>query len=202
MRRLFILLAINIMGMSAFAQKTFLVTNSGSIFTPAIVNAVVGDQVTFNVGSFHPVLQVSEATYNANGKTALAGGFAFPSGSGTYQTSVAGTYYYVCTNHIASGMKGKIIVSVATGIKQEVSTSGFELFPNPAINQVNIKNMENVEPNSVSLYDISGKTIFNSENISISEDKKIINTSSLKKGIYFITLMYPNKFYTKKFIKL
>ena len=88
-----------LLGIQISAQQSFTVTASGLKFNPDLINAKIGDMITFSVGSSHPVLQVDEATFNSNGKTPLSGGFSFPSGSGTFTAIAAGTIYYVCTNH-------------------------------------------------------------------------------------------------------
>lgn len=201
MKKLIIFVLFLNIGFALIAQGTFTISNSGSTFTPALLNVVEGDQITFNVGSFHPVLQVSESTYNANGKTALPGGFAFPSGTGTFTANAPGTIFYVCTNHVASGMKGKIIVSAATGIQKQNVSYGFEVFPNPANDIVNIKNFQNSDPLTVTLSDISGKTLIYKGEQNSSEDKSTINISELRKGIYFLSLKYSDKTFTRKLVK-
>jgi len=184
------------------AQQTFTVTAVNNTFSPATIDAVVGDKVTFSVGSFHPVLQVSEASFNANQNTALPGGFSFPSGAGDFITSQAGTFYYICKNHIASGMKGKIIVSDPLSVENEIISNSFDIFPNPVENFINIKNPDNSSPRSVSLFDMSGKLIYFSESLDSENNKSTVSAAELRKGMYFITVVYAEKTYSRKFIKL
>lgn len=86
------------------------ITSAGLTFTPASLTITQGDTVTWAVGATHPVLEVSMATYNANGSTGN-GGFSIPSGNGFQVFNTPGTYYYICTNHIGAGMKGTITVN-------------------------------------------------------------------------------------------
>lgn len=90
---------------------TVTVTNSGFSFNPSLVTISSGDSVKFQLASIHDALEVSQATWNANGTAALAGGFSVPFGGGTITLTTAGTHYYVCTNHASSGMKGRIVVN-------------------------------------------------------------------------------------------
>jgi plastocyanin len=202
MNRFLFFIMVLFSGISLFAQQTFNVTASGLTFNPATVNAKVGDQVTFNVSSMHPVLQVSEATYLVNGNTALPGGFSYPSGSGTFNCSQAGTYYYICKNHISSGMKGKIIVSAATGISNSVSTSDFDMFPNPASDYIYLKRIGTTALVSAIVYDVSGKAILKCQIQNTSGNQSSVYVNELRKGLYFISVTYPDVTYTRKFIKL
>ncbi len=87
-------------------------TTGNMTFSPSTLNAVVGDKITFTVGSGHTATKVSEATWQANRSTSN-GGFDYSSGTNTYtlQASDVGTIYYVCKFHVSMGMKGKIVVS-------------------------------------------------------------------------------------------
>jgi plastocyanin len=83
----------------------------GLTFSPANLTITQGDTVVFAIGGSHNVVEVSLATYNANGNTPLVGGFSLPFGGGNLIGLTAGTYYYVCSPHAAAGMKGTIIVN-------------------------------------------------------------------------------------------
>jgi plastocyanin len=201
MARITVLIAFIFLGVFAFGQQTFTVTASGLAFNPLTINAQIGDKITFNVGSFHPVLEVSEATYLANGKTALPGGFAFPSGTGTYTASQIGTFYYICTAHISSGMKAKIIVSAPTGIEDQKQGTSFELYPNPVEGTLYLKNLEKSPQYSVNIYDVAGKALLKYDEKKMDDNNFEINVSDLRKGIYFISVSYSGKVFTKKFVK-
>jgi plastocyanin len=94
---------------------TFTISTSGFAFSPASTTINLGDIVNFSLaGTNHDAVEVSLATYNANGTTPLAGGFSFGIGvSGTVPAAklTVGTHYFICTPHIGFGMKGTIIVN-------------------------------------------------------------------------------------------
>ncbi|RCK75844.1 MAG: Cell surface protein [Ignavibacteriae bacterium] len=93
---------------------THTITNMGFVFNPSIISINLGDTVNFVLESMHNAIEVSEATWNTNGKTPN-GGFATPFGGGKVILQSVGTYYYVCSPYAAFGMKGKIIVVASTG---------------------------------------------------------------------------------------
>lgn len=101
-------LSISLTGFST----VWTVTNSGNSFSPPNITATVGDTIIFNLANIHNVIEVNQSTWNANGNTALSGGFQAPYGGGTVFTATlsVGTLYYVCSPHAAMGMKGTIIV--------------------------------------------------------------------------------------------
>ncbi len=107
-------LCLLLFGISANAQTEYVVNNQGFIFAPADLTIAVGDTVNWTIGSIHNVLEVSQATYNTNGNTALPGGFSTPFGGGKVGFSAPGTYYYVCDPHASLEMKGTITVTAAT----------------------------------------------------------------------------------------
>lgn len=122
---------------SAFATQ-HIVTTSGFTYSPDMVMAEVGDTVVFNVDfSFHPTIQVSEATWNANNATPLAGGFSATSGQ-TFSVVLrdTGSLYYVCRNHVRSGMKGMIMVSAPTATRPRIASQ--PAYPNPATLQLTL----------------------------------------------------------------
>ena len=92
------------------APKTVTVATTGFTFTPATVTIRAGDTVNFSITSIHSALEVSKATWDANGNTSN-GGFNIPFGGGSHTFSRPGIYYYVCGAHFAMGMKGTIIVN-------------------------------------------------------------------------------------------
>ncbi len=89
--------------------KRYFITTSGMSFSPATLNVEVGDSLIFQTGGSHDAVEVSKATWDANG-SASNGGFAIPFGGGSFVPRTAGTLYYVCTPHVSLGMKGMITV--------------------------------------------------------------------------------------------
>ena len=202
MKKLTLFLSILLSGLICNAQQTYKVTSSGTVFTPSVINAVSGDTVTFNLSSNHPVLQVSEATYNAGGSTPFQNGFSFSSGTGSVILTDAGTYYFICVNHIGSGMKGKITVTQATGLEIINPAGDFAVFPNPVSDKLYIKSPAGSEPEQIGIYDISGKLVFQPEEKEGENLGTTVFLPGLRKGMYVVRVTYPGKTYTRKFIKL
>jgi plastocyanin len=94
----------------AVVPQTVTVTNAGFAFSPATVTIRAGDAVNFSLESIHNVVEVSKATWDANGNTSN-GGFTMPFGGGSHTFNRPGIYYYVCSPHASLGMKGTIIVN-------------------------------------------------------------------------------------------
>jgi plastocyanin len=115
MKKIKLFLFFLISGSHLTHSTTWNIGISGFAFNPASITITIGDEVNFMINnSTHNAVEVSQATYNANGTSALAGGFSFPVGSGGLVPQAKltlGTHYYVCTPHVASfSMKGTITV--------------------------------------------------------------------------------------------
>ena len=96
-------------GMTASAD-IITVTNAGLTFTPADITVEVGDTVNWNIAANHNAVEVSEATWNANGTTPN-GGFSVDFGGGAVMFNAPGTYWYVCQPHAGQSMKGRVFVN-------------------------------------------------------------------------------------------
>jgi plastocyanin len=106
------------------------IVTQGLAYSPVVLSAAIGDNVTIVASANHPTAEVSEATWNANGTTVLAGGFGSHSTSFTFAITEAGSIFYVCVNHVESGMKGRINV-LSTGLTQANEALGIEFGANP-----------------------------------------------------------------------
>ncbi len=112
MKKTLSLLYVLFFASQSFAT-TWVVGTVGSTFVPDSITITEGDTVNFlNLGGSHNAVEVSQATWNVNGNTSN-GGFSVPFGGGMLTGLTAGVYYYVCTVHHASGMKGRIFVQPA-----------------------------------------------------------------------------------------
>jgi plastocyanin len=87
------------------------ITSVGLSFNPVTTTITAGDTVVFSVDLIHVPIEVSQATWNANGNTQLPGGFSLPAGGGQIVLTTTGTHYYVCFPHAVFGMKGTIVVN-------------------------------------------------------------------------------------------
>jgi plastocyanin len=101
---------------------TFNVNISGNTFTPNDISICPGDVINFQTGPSNNAVEVSQATYNANGNTPLAGGFSVPLGGGTVNFPTIGVYYYVSIPNASLGMKGIIRVVAKPVFSQSPQT--------------------------------------------------------------------------------
>ena len=122
----------------------------------------------------HPLLQVTEASWNVNGTTAEPGGFGPVTSAHTFTVTTAGAIYFVCTQHVGGGMKGMINVSVATGITPNQQTSNLEIYPNLVENGAfSIKgNKEQMSGSRLELYDMKGQLV---KSVGIENETEDVN---------------------------
>ena len=85
------------------------------------------------------------------------------------------------------------------GIAQ-YNTSSFNVYPNPAHNEVNISCKELSGNMSLYLFDISGKVIYTESFYASESMVKSINVGSFAKGLYFIRLQNGTENLTQKLI--
>jgi len=174
-----VLLMYSLTGFSAKKE----ITNSGFTFNPATLNIEAGDNVTFVLEGIHNAVEVSQATYDANGTTPLPGGFSVPFGGGEVLPAQLpiGTHWYVCTTHVASGMKGIIIVGTPTGIEESTVLPDISIFPNPAIDLITVRASNNLLGTQYFITDQHGSQMLTGK---IDSETISINISQLKNGIY------------------
>ena len=187
MKKYLLSLVLLLVGTTGFCT-TWTVINSGFTFSPATITINIGDDVTFTLGGIHNAVEVSQATWNANGNTALAGGFSLPFGGGSVTTSQLGigTHYYVCAPHAAGGMKGVIIVQSLTDIAENKLQPDLSVYPNPSNNLMTIKAGNNVIGSRYFITDQKGRQVFNDKLIN---ETTPIDISQLKPGIYLIQIV-------------
>jgi plastocyanin len=185
----------------AIGQETYTITASNFVFSPDVVNAKVGDHIVFNTSAMHPVLQVTEAAFQVNGNTAVSGGFSFPSGSGTFTPQEAGTYYYICKNHISSGMKGKIVVTQSVGIQNVTNELEIDIYPNPVIDNIYVKGLSEMSQGTFEIFDLAGKSVISMRNSELAKKNGSLDLSYLNKGMYLAKISSSDKTLVKKFIK-
>jgi plastocyanin len=163
------------------------ITNVGFTFSPASLTIASGENVTFVLESMHNVVEVSLATWNANGNTALPGGFSLPLGGGQLLPAqlTVGTHYYVCGPHADLGMKGVIIVSISTGIEEIPGQTDLSLFPNPAVDLITVKASKHLLGTQYTLTDQYGRQMLTGK---IESETFSINISQLNNGIYLLNV--------------
>jgi plastocyanin len=208
----YLLIGALAMIVSGFASgHTVTITNSDFTFSPDNVTINLGDTVVFTLMNIHDAVEVSEATWNANGTTPLAGGFSVPLGGGQVTGLSAGIHYYVCTFHVSLGMKGKITVNESSGISEnEVGTKKFNIYPNPNSGKFmlqfngpdgSIGSWLLSDPEAgIQVYNILGEKVADLSDL-ISNSSSEIDLSYVPNGIYFIRLKDSKSTYTEKLIK-
>jgi plastocyanin len=181
----FLLSILLLTSITAFC-KTWTVVNSGSTFNLATITITEGDSVIFVLAGSHNAREVSQATWNIPGSTALSGGFEISFGGGTVLPAklTVGTHYYVCANHFGSGMKGQIIVQSAVGIVENASAN-ISVYPNPANDLVTVKTGRNLLGSSYFMYDLTGRQVFSGK---IMNENTSFDISQLQSGVYFLQI--------------
>ncbi|MFT6211693.1 MAG: plastocyanin [Bacteroidia bacterium] len=172
---------------SVFAT-TWTVTNSGNTFTPATITIDLGDDVIFNITNAHDAREVSEVTWDANGNTALPGGFQTPFGGGTVAASQlgVGTHYYVCTPHAFIGMLGRIIVQdLATGIASVGQSLNVTVYPNPATDFIKVDLSDNSNGVTYQVFNALGVLVMTGK---LNDEVSTIDVRNLPSGTYLMQL--------------
>jgi plastocyanin len=185
-------------GASFANATTFTISTSGFTFAPSSITVTDQDTIQFVVGGGHNATEVSQTTWNANGTTVLAGGFAYQSGTNILTGLTAGTRYYVCTPHVGLGMKGQITITSTVGISNNTANKNLLLFPNPIKDKftVNLKGNET----SIKIYDVLGKTIAEYSNLNngVMEIDALQNVTS---GTYFLIVNTEKEIFKYSIIK-
>lgn len=181
---------------------TWTVTAPGTFFSPSLITIVWGDTVIFNINGTHNAVEVSQTTWNANGSAPLPGGFALGFGGGTLfsATLSVGTHYYVCSPHVTSGMKGRIIVQSGTGIASNAAPASLiRTFPNPFASKmiieapgIDVMNLHNILGEQVNTFEIKNSYL-----------PFEYSPGNLPNGVYFLSFMKEGKTVeTRKVVKL
>lgn len=189
-----------VLSLLAICVKATLYTVSivGSSYSPSVLTVTVGDVVTIQASGTHPLVEVDQTTWNANGSTPKAGGFGTQSSNYTFTVTNTNTIYYVCQNHVSSGMKGQINVSAATNVKELFTNATLSLYPNPVKEKLTIKfNASNNGTLKGRLFNVCGSEI---ESVAINENYSAgevnytyVLPSKINQGIYLLELVYENK---------
>jgi plastocyanin len=183
--------------------ETHTVENSGFTFSPATLTIQEGDTVVFNLDNVHNVVEVSMATWNANGNTPLAGGFQLGFGGGMILPAQleVGTHFYVCQPHAGMGMKGTIIVQETTSIGDGPTVSALSLFPNPSNGDVNlmISGQEIAGDYHVDVYNMQGEKVYGILR-SGQDEENSLDLTLLANGVYIVRVFDGTAIHSRKLI--
>lgn len=112
--------------------------------------------------------------------------------------SMAIKYFSLNTQLVEGLQHYPIIVDVIESIEDEMISSTFSIYPNPATSQVNF-DFKNEHPNKVEIVDINGRTIHTIRKESIQKTTIFI-ISNLPRGEYLIKCIYNTKVVTRALI--
>jgi plastocyanin len=176
---------------------SFKIKNSGTSFTPATSTVNVGDEIEFEISSDHNAVQVSKATWDANGNTSN-GGFSVPFGGGKIILNTPGTYYYVCAPHASLGMKGTIIVNSITGVTDPEfeAEESLKVYPNPAKDFFNVNFKVTASTSiTIDLLDITGRKVKSlvASEYSFGSYSENFPVNGLVPGRYFVRYLHGGK---------
>jgi hypothetical protein len=101
-------------------------------------------------------------------------------------------------NNVADSaiMVFNISYSKPSGIEQ-ILAKNLNIFPNPVTNKIQIQSDLNLQPSIIKIVNILGEEVLILPINNTSE----LDVSSLKNGIYFLSIYSNNQFYTQKFLK-
>jgi hypothetical protein len=87
------------------------------------------------------------------------------------------------------------------GVKSIANNSDFNLAPNPAQDQVNIKlNNAKISQTKIIITNAVGQLVYENNNVDSQLSNLNISTSDLEKGVYFVSVIQNNQAYTKKLV--
>lgn len=78
-----------------------------------------------------------------------------------------------------------------SGVNQVVSVDGVDLYPNPINDKVTISAQSNLNGSTIEIFSYSGQKVFE-KNIIVEGNQTVINTGSLTKGVYMLTVSKEN----------
>lgn len=200
---LIVVLVMVVLGTVTAKAAQYTITNVGTTFSPNTLSIKVGDTVNFVLANNHNAVEVSQATYDANGNTSN-GGFSVPYGGGPVVFQNAGTYYFVCQPHAALGMKGIITVSAVTGVTDIQGISNeIKIYPNPVTDYVKIAYaLDRNTKVTIKLTDLSGREVSDllSEFRGAGNWEETFDLSNLTPGIYLLKVSKGNNMVNQKLI--
>jgi plastocyanin len=174
-------------------------------YSPPTLTVSVGDVVTIQASTFHPLIEVSQADWIAGTTNTLSAGFGTKISNYTFTITSTNTIYYMCKIHGPMGLKGQIIVNSAGISELNNSIGNVSLFPNPAKEKVSVKfkSSENVML-TAKLYSVCGQEvqslITNKEFFPGDNSFTFELQNNIPSGVYFMELNCNSKKTVKKII--
>lgn len=198
MKKNLLLIFVFLSGITTGFAATFNILISGFSYSPSSVTVNVGDIVNIQASALHPAVQVSQADWSSSPPVAnpLPGGWGTNTANFqiTIQAADAGqTIFFMCGNHGPSaGMKGQIIVNVATGLEENIKRDfNFTVYPNPVKNNaalnISLKKNDNV---IMKIYSLNGKLVSNflQQKMNAGDYTLPFNGARFETGVYILEL--------------
>ena len=191
----FVLILLGILNINSQTTETYQIDWAIGTNGPAANKTIeVGDTIEW--------VWADSFTHNVNSKPGSAETFdsGFNSGIGytfSYTFTVVGTNDYQCDPHSASMFGTITVVQEGTLSSNDFSISQFSILPNPVTTAIDLKSLNDIEIQSISIFNSLGQKVYLSNTI-----KNSIDVTRLNKGIYFLTLKSDKASHTKKFLKL
>ncbi len=149
--------------------------------------------ITFLAG--HKIrVDVTSSNYPRFNRNMNTGGPMYPGNSLDSLVNPVVASNTVYTNSNASSYITLPLVGFTTGVKEIESKNEFEIYPNPAGNEIKI-NLSEKNNFQIEVLNTLGEILIAGEN------KRSVNISALPCGMYFLKLIREDKFSLKKFIK-
>lgn len=204
MKKIYLILFICIAFLGTKATTyTVGITSFPYNYTPSLTTCSVGDQVIIQAQSIHPTAQVSQSTWTSSGTSTLSGGWGSQTTTFTFTAVSAGTIYFICQIHLFKGM----IVVNSVGIHETAAAflNNYNLFPNPAKNNVNVSfGLTEASTLNIKLFNVTGqevKTFVSDLNLPMGNyEYNFELPQSISDGNYFIEISSGNRKTTKKLL--
>lgn len=156
-------------------------SNEGGVITPDTVSVYHGTNQTFTIKP-NEGYHISEFTFNGIDKKDKL-------------KESAGNYTYMALNVIEDAII-EVVFSNSTGIGLNSNTN-FNIYPNPAENNLRILLPEHIKECKLSIVDINGRPVFIENNFTETE----INLNELPSGVYQVVIEFEKQILTKRLIK-
>lgn len=158
------------------------------IFTPNWTNVS-----TYTVTNFAIVTTTGQSSYNAQRP------FLTKVGSKLYLSYDIESYTFpVNEKNWQSGLK-VFQINGSSGMEENYLKNNFNLYPNPASNELTIELTENTN-GEVSIYNVSGELVIKSKTEENSKQQKI-DITELPNGLYLCKIVFGSTSISKRFIK-
>jgi hypothetical protein len=89
---------------------------------------------------------------------------------------------------------------LALGIQSYIDENKISLSPNPATNELRIKNAE-LRIGTIEIYNVFGEKVYSEQQPTLSKPETVINVSAFPTGVYFVRIADENGSWVGKFVK-